>query len=195
MDENVYAPPASNVVDAAPDGVNDDFYVVAPFKFCLLFFVTLGLYQLYWFYMQWARYRRRTGATVWPLARTIFAIFFTHSLAQRLDEAVRARGASYAWSPSAAATIYVIAQIASSVFDRLSAREIGSPLTDLISIALLAPIGLSLLRLQRAANHASGDPRGDSNRHLTAANYVWLVIGALLWLMLLFGLVSMYVEV
>lgn len=191
MDENVYAPPAARVADAAPAG-GGDFYVVAPLKFCLLFFGTLGLYQLYWFYMQWARYRRRHGADVWPVARTVFAIFFAHSLAARLDEGVRARGERMHWSPGWTATAYVVGQVVSSVLDRLSSREIGSPATDVISIAMLAPIGLSLLRMQRAANLASGDALGQANRHLTWANYAWLVIGAVLWLMLVGGLFVLY---
>ncbi|WP_394539007.1 hypothetical protein PRJ39_00340 [Lysobacter enzymogenes] len=194
MEDNVYAPPASDVVAPAPSGLGDEFYVVAPLKFCLLFFLTLGLYQLYWFYMQWARYRRRhPGETLWPVARAIFAVFFAHALAGRIDEALRARGARHDWAPGAVATIYVIAQIASSVLDRLSSREIGSPFTDVASLVLLAPVGLSLLRLQRAANLACGDPDGDSNRRLSALNYVWLVLGALLWLSLLAGLFALYV--
>lgn len=191
--DNVYAPPASDIVEPAAREASDGFYVVAPFKFCLLFFGTLGLYQLYWFYMQWARYRRRSGDTVWPVARTIFAIFFTHSLAGRMDEALRARGERYDWSPGGAASVYVIAQVVSGVCDRLSAREIGSPLTDLVSIALLVPAGLGLLRLQHAANRASGDPLGESNRRLTKANYAWLAVGALLWSLMVLGLVAVYV--
>ncbi|ALN60618.1 hypothetical protein GLE_5277 [Lysobacter enzymogenes] len=194
MQDNVYAPPASDVVVPAPSGQGNEFYVVAPLKFCLLFFFTLGLYQLYWFYMQWARYRRRhPGETLWPVARAIFSIFFAHVLAGRIDAAVRARGERHDWAPGTVATIYVVSQIASSALDRLSSREIGSPLTDVASLVLLAPVGLSLLRLQRAANLACGDPDGDGNRRLSALNYVWLVLGALLWLSLLAGLFALYV--
>ena len=185
MEDNVYAPPTANVVADAPAAGAGRFYVVAPFKFCLLFFFTLGLYQLYWFYMQWARYsRRHPQQTVWPVARAIFAVFFAHSLAKRLDEAVRERGERSDWAPIATATAYVVSQILGNVSDQLAARNIGLPYSDLIGTAMLVPIGLSLLRMQAAANRASGDPRGDGNRRLGPANYVWLVIGAVLWLLL-----------
>lgn len=191
MEDNLYAPPASNVVDPAPSAAGAAFYVVAPYKFCLLFFATLGVYQLYWFYMQWARYRRHSGETLWAVPRTIFAIFYTHALAGRIHKTLRERGDRYDWSPGGTATLYVLAQIASTVFDRFSAR-MNSPVADLISIAMLIPIGLSLLRLQQAANRASGDAQGDGNRALSPVNYIWLMLGALLWLVLLGGLAGVY---
>lgn len=194
MEDNVYAPPATDVVVPAPSGQGNEFYVVAPLKFCLLFFLTLGFYQLYWFYMHWARYRRRhPGQTVWPVARAIFAVFFTHALARRIDAAARARGERHQWAPAATATIYVVAQLASSLAGRLASREAGSPFTDLVSLILLLPVGLSLLRLQRAANLACGDADGAGNRRLTAANYAWMIFGALLWLATLAGLFLLYV--
>ncbi|QWP77754.1 hypothetical protein J5226_04890 [Lysobacter sp. K5869] len=191
MEDNLYAPPASNVVEPAPSAAGAAFYVVAPYKFCLLFFATLGLYQLYWFYMQWARYRRHSGETLWAVPRTIFAIFYTHALAGRIDAVLRERGERYDWSPGGVATLYVLAQIASTLFDRFTAR-MDSAAVDLVSLAMLIPIGLSLLRLQQAANLASGDARGDSNRGFSAANYVWTILGALLWLVMLIGLMDAY---
>ncbi|SFL10779.1 hypothetical protein [Lysobacter sp. cf310] len=195
MEDNLYAPPASEVFDTGPAVAARSFYVVSPLKFGLLFFGTLGLYQLYWFYMQWARYRRQTGETVWPVMRAIFSIFFTHALAGHFDAALRDRGLRRDWSPATAATIYVISKLASGVLDRLAGREIGSPYTDMLSLVLLVPLGVSLLSLQRAANHASGDPQGESNRHFTWANYLWLLAGALLWLMVLIGLATYFVEI
>ncbi len=189
MEDNLYAPPTANIVADAPAADAHRFYVVAPLKFCLLFFFTLGLYQLYWFYMQWARYaRRHPQHTVWPVARAIFAVFFAHSLANRLDEAGRERGERADWAPIATATAYVVCQILGNVSDQLAARNIGLPYSDLIGTALLLPVGLSLLRMQAAANRASGDPHGDGNRRLGPANYVWMAIGAVLWL----GLLSSY---
>lgn len=186
MEDNLYAPPTANIVADAPAAGTQRFYVVAPLKFCLLFFFTLGLYQLYWFYMQWARYRRHhPQRTVWPAARAIFAVFFTHALANRLEESGRERGERAQWAPMATATVYVVAQILSNVANQLAAREIGLPYSDLLGTALLVPTGLALLRMQAAANRASGDPQGEGNRRLGVANYVWLALGALLWLLLL----------
>lgn len=44
-----------------------------------------------------------------------------------------------------------------------------------------------LAKSQAAANVASGDPQGVSNHRLTMANYVWIVIGILLYAMVILG--------
>lgn len=55
---------------------------------------------------------------------------------------------------------------------------------------MLLPLGLILLRIQRAANAACGDPAGESNRRLTLANLAWLAFGCLLWAMILLGMAT-----
>src|SRR5687767_2451938 len=60
-------------------------YVVAPTKFMLLAFSTMGMYSLYWFYKNWSLRRRAYGLTIWPVARAIFAVFFAHRLFRALD--------------------------------------------------------------------------------------------------------------
>ena len=86
------------------------------------------------------------------------------------------------------ATVYVIFAVVSNVAERLSAKDIGSPYSDFISILTLPLVGWVLMQVQRAANAASGDPLGDSNREFTAANIVWIVLGVLFWMLVLVGL-------
>ncbi|MGH8076997.1 MAG: hypothetical protein ACREPE_06690 [Lysobacter sp.] len=193
MNENSYTPPVVAVDATAPRLQASEFYVVSARKFVLLFLATFGLYQLYWFYMHWARYRRVRKQQVWPVARAIFSIFFTHSLAEEIDHTARSRAPAYRWSPQLAATGYVTASLASIVLDRLAANSIGSPATDLASLLLLGPLCLCLLAIQRAANVACDQPRGDANSSLSWANWIWRAIGGLVWLMVLLGLTAFFV--
>jgi len=78
--------------------------------------------------------------------------------------------------------------ILQNVLDRLAARSIGSPSTDIISTALVFAVPWLLLKAQRAINFACDDPNGDGNSSLTLANWIWMVLGGLLWLLALFGL-------
>lgn len=188
MEPNLYAPPNAPVTQpAGPADRGNEFLIVSARKFCILFFATFGLYHFYWSYMQWARYRAASGEHLWPLARTLFSIFFTHALTARVDGVLRKTGRSHAWAPGTIATLYVIAQIGNTVLDRLSSREIGSPYTDALGVLALLPLGWTVLQIQRAANAACGDPRGESNAYLTAANYVWIAFGAVLWVLILLG--------
>lgn len=187
---NVYAPPQADLAERAAAARGDEFYVVARTKFLLMFFVTMGFYQVYWFYRHWALFRRYHDVSLWPVARTLFPIFFTHSLTGAVDHRLKKSSQAYAWSPGLLATAFVMMQIASSLCDRLAWKEIGSPYTDWVAFALMPPIGYVLWRIQDAANHACGQPDGDSNRRITWANGVWLVLGALLWLLVLAMLVA-----
>lgn len=186
--DNLYAPPVSVVAEPLSETEAAQFYVVAPWKFLLLFFATLGLYSLYWFWRHWTLQKRRYKLDIWPVPRAIFQIFFAHSLNREIDFRLGRVDAKYRWSPGAHAASFVVFSILSNVMDRLSARSIGSPYTDVLSIVVLLPLAYSMLQTQKAANAACGDPHGLGNAHLTIANYIWLILGFLLWIMVALGL-------
>lgn len=185
-DTNLYAAPQAEVADttASPGG----YYVVAPKKFWTLFIATLGLYQAYWFYKHWALYRARSDEKLWPVARTIFAIFFAHNLFRKIDADANSGGRHHEWSAGSTATAYVILVIAERIFDKLAGRGVGSPLTDLLSLVAILLVGITLYRAQLAANVASDDPAGEGNAAFTGGNYVWLALGGVFWILTLIGL-------
>lgn len=186
--ENPYKTPDARVADAEERLSPTLFYVVAPRKFLLLMIGTFGLYSIYWFYENWALLNRKHKA-YWPVARGIFSIFFAHSLFAEVDRVIRGSDPprKFSWSPSTLATIYVVSSLISNICDRLSMKDIGSPVTDLLPLAMLVPTVLVLYRAQHAINFAEGDPDGARNRTLTAANIFWLVLGAVWWLLILVG--------
>jgi hypothetical protein len=197
--EDVYRPPAA---DEAPPGVSAtrDFYVVSRTKFLVLFFATFGAYQSYWFFANWRRYRDRTRQVLYPFWRAVFSPLFAHklfaliagrpaaALPQVVAEAAPLPAAS--WNPSAMATLYVILVLASWVVDRLG----DNVAIDLASTVLGLGTAYPLLVAQDAANTASGDPAGASNSRMTTINYVFIVIGLLIWLLFVFGITSMTSE-
>jgi hypothetical protein len=187
MEHNPYQAPLARVDDFASSEADAMFMVVAPRKFWIMIIGTVGLYAYYWFYKNWALLNRR-HKTYWPVLRAIFSIFFTHSLFKEVADAIQRRGATHAWSPHAMATQYVVCSIASQVCDKLAGRGVGSPVTDAIALVLLWPIFGALYAAQRAINVAEGDPTGERNSSLTPANFAWLLLGGLLWLLLLLGL-------
>jgi hypothetical protein len=166
------------------------FYVVAPRKFMLLFFGTAGLYSLYWMYRQWAQFKRATRGSEWPVARALFSVFFVHPLVREIDQSLKRAGSSHAWSPTSLANWIVVLMLVSTVADRMSAREVGSPVTDWLSLVTMVIFAFPMLDVQRAANAAAGDPEGQSNARFTAANIAWTVFGLLLWALLLLGLAA-----
>lgn len=177
---NPYAAP-EHLGSAEVIGTSSRFYVVAPRKFLILFIGTLGMYLLYWMYAHWASFRRATKGSEWPVARAIFAVFFVHSLFAEIDLSLRRSGSGLRWNPGSSATWMVVLMIVNTACDRMAARSIGSPVTDLLGLAMVFVMPFPLLEAQRAANAACGDPEGAGNAQMTAANIAWLVLGAILW--------------
>ncbi|EAR59985.1 hypothetical protein [Neptuniibacter caesariensis] len=194
MESNPYAAPAAELKDAGSDSdvKSGDFYVVGVTKFTILFFATFALYPLYWFYRNWRAHKEATNANIWPVPRAIFSIFFTHSLFSIIDASLKSTGKSYNWKPSLVATLYVVFSIVSHMLDRLSMKEIGSPLTDVLSLAILPALYYPLLIAQKAVNQLEGDPEGEANQSLTVPNFLWMLLGIIFWALAIFGLLIMF---
>lgn len=177
------------VADAAPR-----FYVVSPSKLTILYLATLGIYGLYWFYKHWANYNRNcpdaapAGNRIWPVARALFSVFFTHDLLGKIKHHGRRHPEVANWSERPLATQMVILAIVSSMLNRASYRSIGSPLTDILSLLVLLPLLYQMLQVQRMVNLGCGDPEGRSNDAFTTANIVWTVLGGLFWCLVIAGL-------
>jgi hypothetical protein len=186
VNESIYAPPQADIeVQEYADG---EYYVVAPGKFLALTILTMGLYLVYWFYRQWRMVKDRDQSDIWPIPRGLFYIFFTHSLYADINERLRNNRISYEWSPGSSATLVVILTLLSNLLSRLSGENIGPPITDILSIAIVPLLAYLAVPAQKAANAASGDASGSGNATFTGANWVWMILGGLIWALSLFGL-------
>jgi len=172
------------------------FYVVSRKKLAILYLATFGLYGVYWFYKNWSNYKNcssdkfNVDRSIWPVARGIFSIFFIHSLFREVKTYGRNKAALAAWNNESLATQLVLFTILGNLLDRLSARSIGSPYTDIASLLIMAPLLGLLLGAQQMINVGCGDPDGESNSRLTTANYVWIAIGLVFWGFAIFGFMS-----
>jgi hypothetical protein len=168
------------------------FYVVSKRKFAILFLATFGGYAVYWFYKNWDRYRDGSSfdseaGSIWPFPRAIFAIFFVHSLFRKIKAHAPDKPALTAWASNAHAWQLIVFLLAGDVLDRASARSIGSPYTDYLSIVIMAPMLALFLWAQEKINISCDDPSGAGNNRLTKANYFWIILGALWWALVILG--------
>ena len=189
MEENIYRPPSSVVADMVATAERRHFYVVSPTKYWVLMILTIGLYRLYWFYKHWSNYKAATGESMWPVMRSIFSVFFTHSLFREIETQIGRVRAPHEWNWAAWATLYVVAVIAEGLIERIGRiAHIDAGKSLLFSLVALSCALAAGDRAQRAANAAVGDPEGASNSRFTIANWFWIVLGLLLWSLAFVGL-------
>ncbi|MCJ8313874.1 MAG: hypothetical protein HRU38_17285 [Saccharospirillaceae bacterium] len=190
MSDDLYKVPEADISRDEDDSISNEFYVVSKKKFLLLMIFTLGIYEVYWFYKNWSLYKVKSHENIWPVPRAIFALFFTHGLVSKVENSLSKIG-----KPSnltGFATLYVILTIVSKVFDRLSGKEIGSPITDIITFLIFPFIVWTLYQIQISINFACNDPLGSSNSELNGLNYMWMAFGGLIWILLFLGLLFVF---
>ena len=179
MSTNPYAPPKAAVDDIAPAGKVDEaiFFPVSRKKLIVMLIVTFTLYQLVWFYKNWA-YVRSRGERVLPIVRTIFAVFFCHSLFAR----IRRRGApsGIRFPADLLAIGWLVCTIAGNVLDRFAPPEDLSIIDGLTFLLLFAAASF-LVPVQDAINaiNRAEVPDHDPNDRFTVWNWLWIVVGGL----------------
>lgn len=186
MTDNIYAATTVDLTDTREG--QSTFYIVSRKKFITLFITTMSGYVVYWMYKNWQQYRQATGEKMWPVMRGIFSIFFVHALFANVDKKISASGRSFAWSPKSQATLFVVLAILGRILDKMSAKDLGSPVTDALSMLTIPALMWVTLPAQNAINFAENDPDGSSNSKFTGANYSWMAIGVLLWVLSIIGI-------
>lgn len=167
------------VAPAAPVNVEPPaparWFVVGPGKLVVMSTVTLGVYQVFWFYKHWRQVRDVHGEDIWPVPRAIFSVFFCFSLFRRLEDEAALRGQTDAPSPALHAVAFFLLTLASRLPDPWW----------LITFASILP----LVPFQRAASaialHAA--PGTDPNTSFSGLNWVGIVVGGLFLLLALAG--------
>jgi len=124
--------------------------------------------------------------------RGIFSIFFVHSLFSHIEENHNLKNNSKDSELNSLATLFVIFSIIGNVGDRLSANDIGLPFTVVSGIITLPVVCWVVFKAQLLINASSNDIDGNTNSSYSFINSFWLVCGALLWLLVLLGIYSVF---
>jgi hypothetical protein len=192
MSDSIYAPPEADVT--APAGDEPRYYIVAPFKFILLSVLTFTLYFVYWFYKNWQRIKIDDNDDIWPPARAFFYIFFTHSLFTDVQERFKTQGRKWDWQPGLLATLFIIVTLVGNIIDRFIPYDTYPLMSSLLPLGSTLLATFLLLPAQKAINAVCGDDAGESNSKLTVANWAWMVLGGIFWLLILIGTYAMIVD-
>lgn len=183
--DNLYQPPKAELLDERSSS-RSAFFVTSLNKLYLLNFATFGLYSLYWFYKQWDSQRATMlPKHIMPAARSLFQIFFTHSLCKLISEHKQRQGLG-SWDYSGTAWLYVVLLVVSNGLSRVTIQN--GALDLLLLLACVMAPALPLAQIQRQANQASGDEDGQSNARISGQNLLFIIPCAVLWTLAVVGI-------
>ena len=143
--------------------------VMPVWKFCLLYIITFGIYQLPWCHKQWKFLKDRENLNINPWGRACFFLFTIHSLAKKVFVLADRQG--YRKKPSAflVTLIYWICFV------------LGVFQLPFIWIFSLIPF----LTILKAANYywEQEQPNLPVRDSFTGGEVAWIVCGAIPWLL------------
>lgn len=174
---NPYATPRAQVADQPSMAAGATvFFPVGPLKLSVMSMATFGLYEVYWFYKNWADIKTREAININPVLRAVFYPLFAHSAFTRVKDKGAEVGAVGGYSSGA---------LAIAVFLLLASTYLPDPFW-LISLLSFVP----LLPVQSAINsiNARLAPGADGNTRFSGSNVFGIVLGLLFWAVVLAGL-------
>jgi hypothetical protein len=175
--DSVYAPPKAD--DAPPPierrGRPATFFAVSPLKLVVMSVVTLGGYELFWFYANWQRLRRRTMPRISPFWRTMFVYFTCYSLFKTVRETAHSANVGARFSPLLLAIGWVVTTL-------LWKLPSAAWLITYAAVFFLIPVQITMNKVNEVL-----DPGHDPNTRFTAWNIVGIVLGGLLLALAVWG--------
>ncbi len=189
--ENIYDAPKAELIDKPLTPFGPPFFVTSTRKLCVLYLCTFGYYTLYWNFKQWFSQRHSAGYRVIPALRGVFYVFFLHSLSALMSKRLMAMERP-SWRYDSAPTWLVGLVVVGWVLNGLQRygewpQLVAMPLIALVMVAKVLP----LIGMQRQANLASGDTAGATNDSFSGWNWLFVVPGAVVWVMATAGFVLM----
>lgn len=161
------------------------WFPVSPRKFALLCLCSFGIYEVYWLYQNWRRFRSRAPKDILPWARACFAPIWIIALLRRIRESAAAQAVTVKWSPELLGLLF-IGFLASRLLWR---RLFSLPPSDIpLLISLLSFVWLlPAVRTTQQVNAGAGNPEG-VNADLSGANLAVISVGGVVLLFSVAGI-------
>lgn len=152
--------------------------VIPIWKFCTLYIFTWGIYQLAWAHKQWKFIKERDNLNISPWLRSWFLPFYLYSLCQKAFALAEEQGYRSKPSPFQVTLVYWIFIVLTRLPDPLW----------LISLFTFLP----LLTVVKAFNYywTQQQPNLPINESFTGREIVWIMFGAILWLLIIIGFLA-----
>ena len=155
------------------------FYGVGVSKFIVLSVLTWGLFDFYWFYKNFALYKKKIDDDSIPLARAIFSPIFAYYLFIAVNMRLEGKGYKKLLPAGSLAVAYFLLN--------LGGRFLPEALATLTSFLIFIP----LLGANKQINllNLDDNPNYFPDSKYTWVNWVFIVIGSIFTLLVILGLI------
>jgi len=176
------------------------FFPVSEGKLITMYILSFGFYGIYWFYKNWKLQQKMMDKKIYPILRAIFAIFFTHSLFKRINQQASHLDKKHKFNANVYATLFVFSIIVSNLLDHLHGNiqlpaHISNNSIIITSLLIFVLSVFPLLKAQATINRINNDILGYLNYKYSLPNYILIVTGSAIWLMLALGLLFDYMGI
>lgn len=170
-----YSKKTNNALQVSPQSAMPIYFAVSKSKLIVMSLCTFGIYEIYWFYKNWKLIKERNGKNIRPFWRSIFAVFFCHSL----FKSIRDSGDSHGFGSDINPGWLAVGYLGLSVTWRLP-----DPFW-LVSMLTFLP----LLPAQELINniHSKIAPSANRNDRFSGKNIAVVILGGMLGLLALLG--------
>ena len=185
------AHPKETVVSGGPA---IEFFAVSSGRLALLSICTFGFYEIYWFYRNWSAIKKAENANISPFWRSVFTVFFCHSLFKKVIGHVKSHnrqelldGNDISYSPGWLATAYILLLFFGSAWGWSEVSSIGF---NLVGLAIASCTFIPLLSVQKAINFSNEQSRGRSivKKNFSGGEVAVIVVGIILFVLVLWGI-------
>ena len=170
-----------NKNEGAPtQSVSREFFAVPVGKFILLSCLTFGLYSLFWFARNWNLIQKQEKSKIHPTARALFSIFFFYELSEKVQKSAKSNGYEKTYSSGLMTILYILFSFSYRLPENYW-------LVGLLIFLPFLPLLEAILY-----NNQKIVPTGKINSQYHTGEIITIIIGAILWALVLIGLLSNY---
>lgn len=170
----------------AKSGASIEYFAISPKRLALFSILTLGIYEIFWFYKNWEAIKKAENLKISPLGRAIFAVFYCNSLFKKVLESAKSHNYKNSYSPSWLATAYILLLVVGNGSSRVESADVG---LNLVWLVIAISSFIPLLAVQKAINFNNEKIKGSSDLKswFSGGEVVLVIIGCAWFLLVLWG--------
>lgn len=166
--------------------IDVEYFSIPPARLALFSILTLGIYEIFWFYKNWEAIKKAEQQKISPLGRAIFTVFYCNSLFKKVLESAKSQGYQNSYSPGWLATAYILLLLIGNGLSRVESFNVA---LNLVWLVVAISSFIPLLSIQKAINFNNEKIKGDANlkRGFSGGEVALIIIGLIIFLLVLAG--------